>query len=303
MQKLRRNSVDYERLLGELSIDMWICVVQVMLNGILRSFPLSKLAQLPEIKGVVDALLPYTERHFQRLEDSVQRTYYIDFVLHSTSAVGEDGDEDEKESCGPLPFVIDVGKKAAQNYKAQIHELKEDDEKVASEGHDSEDAGDGDVEMAGWGDWGENGSDDAEEEDEAPDAHKSSASMGNDSKKRSNSSQDLNLKSGTKSKTKTAGKVEDDSRLNLTPVSKKISTAAKSTGKKKKAGEPGENEESEAAITPARTQEKLTAKTTGKKKKPAASGDSADLVKRRKSLDSSEAKGTPPVAKRLRAKA
>ncbi len=280
-------------------------MVQVMLNGILRSFPLSKLAQLPEIRGVVDALLPYTERHFQRLEDSVQRTYFIDFVLHSTSAVGEDGDEDENES-GPLPFVIDVGKKAAQNYHAQIHEVNEDDEKAASEGNDSEDAGDGDADMAGWGDWGGNGSDDgegAESEDEAPNAHKSAASVGKDSQKRSNRAQDDNLKSGSKAKKKMASQVEEDSGANLTPAPKKAATASKSTGKKKKAEEPAEDEESQAAATPIRTQERPAAKTTGKKKKPAASEDTADPIKRRKSLDSSQAKGTPPVAKRLRAKA
>jgi hypothetical protein len=279
-----------------------------MLHCILRSFKLSKLSSLPDIKGIVDALVPYSERHFQRVEDAVQRTYYIDFVLHSTSAVGEDGDEDDGQGYAPLPFVVGVNRKALTNVSERDVEEDADEKTPSEDGGDMDDAGDGEVEMAGWGDWGgqeagDGGDDDVESESEAVDSHKPSKSVGKDVQKRQNRAEEAKAKTPAKNK-RNRGSVPGEiagGLENVTPApNKKASAVAKTTGKKKKAEAAEDDDDGAVDATPARPTQPA-AKTTGKKKKPAQEND-ADIAKRRKSLESAEVKGTPPVAKRLRSK-
>ena len=82
------------------------CAAQAMLQAILITWPPHQLEKVEGIQGIVDALLPYTQRHLTRLEQSLQRSYMIDFTLHAMQTyLGGDDAEDMQM----LPFSLDGG--------------------------------------------------------------------------------------------------------------------------------------------------------------------------------------------------
>ena len=78
---------------------------QGMLHAIFVTWPPHQLEKVEEMKGLVDALIPYTQRHLTRLEESMQRSYMLDFTLHAmqTSLGGDDGFEVEAQA---LPLSV-----------------------------------------------------------------------------------------------------------------------------------------------------------------------------------------------------
>ena len=56
-------------------------VAQALLSSILRSVPFERLKQLPGIASLVDGLLPYTERHFLRIDKLAEASFVIDYTL------------------------------------------------------------------------------------------------------------------------------------------------------------------------------------------------------------------------------
>lgn len=80
---------------------------QALLHAILTTWPAWQLEQMDDIKALIDALVPYTQRHLQRLEDCLQRSYLLDFTLHAmqTSLGGDDGASVLDEL---VPSVVDA---------------------------------------------------------------------------------------------------------------------------------------------------------------------------------------------------
>ena len=56
-------------------------VAQALLSSILRAVPFERLKQLPGVTALVDGLLPYTERHFQRIDKLAEASFVIDYTL------------------------------------------------------------------------------------------------------------------------------------------------------------------------------------------------------------------------------
>eukprot|EP01117_Protostelium_nocturnum_P020075 TRINITY_DN887_c0_g2_i1.p1 TRINITY_DN887_c0_g2~~TRINITY_DN887_c0_g2_i1.p1 ORF type:complete len:845 (-),score=185.07 TRINITY_DN887_c0_g2_i1:138-2672(-) len=56
-------------------------LAQGLLNVILTKIPVSKLQKVSHFKEIVEGLLPYTERHFQRSQTLLQKSYLIDYTL------------------------------------------------------------------------------------------------------------------------------------------------------------------------------------------------------------------------------
>ncbi|CAG8598181.1 18045_t:CDS:10 [Acaulospora morrowiae] len=56
---------------------------QTVLNVILKNFSSEELLKIPDIKGLLDGLLPYTERHYQRLDRMLTDSYIVDYTLHA----------------------------------------------------------------------------------------------------------------------------------------------------------------------------------------------------------------------------
>ncbi|KAI9030358.1 WD40-repeat-containing domain protein [Hyaloraphidium curvatum] len=68
---------------------------QTVLNAILKFFPPSEISGLSKAKEILDALIPYTERHYQHLGELITRSYLMDFTLQSMELlVGDMADED-----------------------------------------------------------------------------------------------------------------------------------------------------------------------------------------------------------------
>lgn len=64
-------------------------VAQQLLGAILRRIPFSRLRKLPGIAATVEALVPYSERHFQRIDRLVQASFVIDYTCAAISAVAD----------------------------------------------------------------------------------------------------------------------------------------------------------------------------------------------------------------------
>ena len=64
-------------------------VAQQLLGSILRRIPFTRLRKLPGIVGTVEALVPYSERHFQRIDRLVQASFVIDYTCAAISAVAD----------------------------------------------------------------------------------------------------------------------------------------------------------------------------------------------------------------------
>lgn len=62
-------------------------VAQRILNVILVSYPPEKLLEVADIKRTLDALIPYTERHFGRMTELLEESYMVDFVLRQMDEV------------------------------------------------------------------------------------------------------------------------------------------------------------------------------------------------------------------------
>ncbi|CAG8694343.1 5306_t:CDS:2, partial [Dentiscutata erythropus] len=56
---------------------------QTILNAILKKFSSEELLEVNGIKELLDGLLPYTERHYQRLDRMITDSFLIDYTLHS----------------------------------------------------------------------------------------------------------------------------------------------------------------------------------------------------------------------------
>ncbi|RKP08927.1 quinon protein alcohol dehydrogenase-like superfamily [Thamnocephalis sphaerospora] len=73
------------------------CVVlrtaQVILHAILRTRRIEELQQLGNIKELADGLIPYTERHYARLDALLTSSYIVDYTLRAMDRHGPVGSE------------------------------------------------------------------------------------------------------------------------------------------------------------------------------------------------------------------
>ena len=59
----------------------WAHIAQCSLNVVLHAFPPKELLKLPNIKPTLDALIPYTDRHLNRIDDLIISSHILDLVL------------------------------------------------------------------------------------------------------------------------------------------------------------------------------------------------------------------------------
>ncbi|KAG6609808.1 U3 small nucleolar RNA-associated protein [Phytophthora cinnamomi] len=74
-------------------------VCQVLVSTILRELPPSRLKSLDGVSKTVEALIAYSERHFQRIDRMLQKSYLVDFsivTMKSLLPVGDSGSAVEK---------------------------------------------------------------------------------------------------------------------------------------------------------------------------------------------------------------
>ena len=56
-------------------------VAQRVLRSVLRTYPPAELAAVPHIKSIIEALIPYSERHLARVDRLVRSSFLLDYTL------------------------------------------------------------------------------------------------------------------------------------------------------------------------------------------------------------------------------
>eukprot|EP00611_Tribonema_gayanum_P004473 TRINITY_DN1366_c0_g1_i2.p1 TRINITY_DN1366_c0_g1~~TRINITY_DN1366_c0_g1_i2.p1 ORF type:complete len:723 (+),score=200.57 TRINITY_DN1366_c0_g1_i2:1889-4057(+) len=69
-------------------------VAQAVITALLRCIGLERLSQVETCSEVLEALLPYSERHYQRLDRLLQSTYLVDYTLAGMRMLLADGQAD-----------------------------------------------------------------------------------------------------------------------------------------------------------------------------------------------------------------
>ncbi|KAK9465215.1 quinon protein alcohol dehydrogenase-like superfamily [Lipomyces arxii] len=62
-------------------------VAQRVLNVLLQAYTPEKLLEVQNIKRVLDAVIPYSERHYTRMSDLLEESYVVDFTLRQMDEV------------------------------------------------------------------------------------------------------------------------------------------------------------------------------------------------------------------------
>lgn len=95
---------------------------QQMLRAVFMTFPPAKLKSIPGMREMLEALLPYSERHLQRVTGLLRGSYFIDYVTQGM-ALSDSGDalpldakpadEMEVEESEPEPAPVKAMRKAS----------------------------------------------------------------------------------------------------------------------------------------------------------------------------------------------
>ena len=56
-------------------------VAQRILHVILRKCPPDRLMQLPDIKEIIEALIPYSDRYLKQVDKLLQESFVVDYIL------------------------------------------------------------------------------------------------------------------------------------------------------------------------------------------------------------------------------
>ncbi|KAI5956217.1 utp13 [Candida jiufengensis] len=56
-------------------------ISQILISVILSKFPISKLIEIPGLIKIIDSILPYNERHYNRIDDIIENTYILDYTV------------------------------------------------------------------------------------------------------------------------------------------------------------------------------------------------------------------------------
>ncbi|KAF0696149.1 Aste57867_13065 [Aphanomyces stellatus] len=81
-------------------------VTQLLLSSLLRVVPPSRWEKMPAATKLLEALIAYTERHFQRMERMLQKSYLVDFTIVSMQKLVPMG-KDEVENDAPAAATAD----------------------------------------------------------------------------------------------------------------------------------------------------------------------------------------------------
>ena len=78
---------------------------QRLLHAILKGRTVAQLAALPGAKALVEAILPYSERHYERVDRLVQSAYFVEFTLRAMGMIlpPADGAADAANGDADLP--------------------------------------------------------------------------------------------------------------------------------------------------------------------------------------------------------
>ncbi|KAJ3300782.1 Transducin (beta)-like 3 [Borealophlyctis nickersoniae] len=70
---------------------------QSVLHVILKFISMDRILELPKAKDILEALVAYTERHYQHANQLLTKSFIVDYTLHAMELLGPVGDEEEEE--------------------------------------------------------------------------------------------------------------------------------------------------------------------------------------------------------------
>ncbi|KAF9955928.1 Transducin (beta)-like 3 [Mortierella alpina] len=102
---------------------------QTVLNCILRQRKVQEMIEVPGVKELLDGLVPYSERHFQRVEALTVRSYVVDYTVQAMDLMTMMGDMDELD--------MDDDEAEGEDGQSLRAQRKADEERLAKERHDA----------------------------------------------------------------------------------------------------------------------------------------------------------------------
>ncbi|KAG0072281.1 U3 small nucleolar RNA-associated protein 13 [Linnemannia elongata] len=102
---------------------------QTVLNAILRQRKVQEMIEIPGIKDLLDGLLPYSDRHFQRVEALTVRSYVVDYTVQAMDLISLVGGMDEME--------MDDEEGEESEGKSLRAQRKTEEENMAKERHEA----------------------------------------------------------------------------------------------------------------------------------------------------------------------
>lgn len=102
---------------------------QTVLNAILRQRKVQEMIEIPGIKDLLDGLLPYSDRHFQRVEALSVRSYVVDYTVQAMDLISLVGGMDDME--------MDDEEGEESEGKSLRAQRKAEEENMAKERHEA----------------------------------------------------------------------------------------------------------------------------------------------------------------------
>ena len=56
-------------------------ISQKLLNVVLNNFAVDKLTEVSGLMKIMESIIPYNERHYNRIEEMVEQTYVLDYTV------------------------------------------------------------------------------------------------------------------------------------------------------------------------------------------------------------------------------
>ena len=78
-----------------------------LIHAVLKTTPASRLSSLPQVKGLLEALIPYSERHFERLDRLAQGAHFVGYTLAASMVLlpPETHGAEATDAAPPLPLA------------------------------------------------------------------------------------------------------------------------------------------------------------------------------------------------------
>ncbi|XP_064621103.1 transducin beta-like protein 3 [Lineus longissimus] len=96
---------------------------QFVLNTVLKQYSPEEILELPNIKSTLEGLIPYTERHFQRMNRLQQQATFVGYTRQCMKIVSLPESSEDRMEVGSPQFVVDRSAKMDSSLEISDEEL------------------------------------------------------------------------------------------------------------------------------------------------------------------------------------
>ncbi|XP_033745921.1 transducin beta-like protein 3 [Pecten maximus] len=100
LEKLRMDQIDTVlRFAAQWNTNSRHChEAQLVVSSVLEIYPQEELAEFPNIRSTLEGLLPYTERHFQRMNRLLQQSRFVEYTWQCMRTVSDDAQPSQSKT-------------------------------------------------------------------------------------------------------------------------------------------------------------------------------------------------------------